>query len=94
MTRPLMWLSFVDGARPEGERFLGVAIVPGTDPISAVKAAWDLGCNPGGEVLVASLFPELIPDESWIGRLLTRDEAEALNAFMASIVSLRERGTQ
>lgn len=44
------WLSFVDPGRPEGDRFLGVAIVPGGNVIQASQFAWTLGINPGGQV--------------------------------------------
>lgn len=44
------WLSFVDPARPEGERLLGVCIVHGADIVTAARAAHAAGCNPGGEV--------------------------------------------
>jgi len=43
------WLSFVDPGRPEGDRFLGVVVIQGTDFRDAVEAAWNLGVNPGGE---------------------------------------------
>lgn len=45
-----MWLSFVDPNKPEGERFLGVAIVPGGNIVQCASNAHDLGINPGGQV--------------------------------------------
>ena len=44
------WLSFVDRARPAGQRFLGCTVVKATDMAEAVRAAWRLGVNPGGDV--------------------------------------------
>lgn len=54
----LWWLSFVDPKRPQGQRFLGCALVETeTDPddpkvamSDAIRRAWRTGCNPGGEV--------------------------------------------
>lgn len=55
---PLIWMSFVDPKRPEGERFLGVALVEVPDEITdhreqlkaAIRRAWRMKCNPGGEI--------------------------------------------
>lgn len=75
----LWWLSFADPDRRRGKRFLGVALVSlDSDSITdAVSEAWQLGCNPGGQVVA-----DLLPDEvgaripgSMIGRLLNADEA-------------------
>lgn len=73
MTRQLWWLSFADGARPQGQQFLGVAIVPADDMIAAVRLTHRLGINPGGEVRGGPLctIPAGLPTE----RLL--DAAEA-----------------
>lgn len=46
----LWWLSFIDPHLPEGERFLGVAIVEAKDFDMALKKTWELGINPGGQV--------------------------------------------
>jgi hypothetical protein len=46
----LWWLSFVDPHRPEGTRFLGVALVEAETMADALRRAWSSGCNPGGEV--------------------------------------------
>jgi len=72
------WLSFVDTNRPEGDKFLGVAIVHGTDPQDAVATAWTLGCNPGGEVMILGPIPEDIYADTDMCRLLDRAEAERL----------------
>ena len=68
------WLSFCDPDRPKGERFLGVAIVPGITIVDACETAWDLGINPGGQVLGTELREP--PIEKWRFQLLTKAEAE------------------
>lgn len=80
MTLGLWWLSFV-ATREEGDRCVGVAIVAASDSISAVKVAWALGCNPGGEVLTQWVDPERAGRLSFdlpIGTLLTAVEGRAL----------------
>jgi hypothetical protein len=44
------YLSFSDPKRPRGTQFLGACFVRGTTARMAVQAAWNLKCNPGGEV--------------------------------------------
>ena len=44
------WLSFVDRAMPDGQRFLGCTVVRAADMAGAVRAAWRFGVNPGGDV--------------------------------------------
>lgn len=82
----LWWLSFVDPAKaaprheqvPGGPGFLGVVIVESTNLIHATARAWELGCNPGGEVEGFGPLPlDGIPRSYW-NRLLTKDEAEAI----------------
>lgn len=80
------WLSFVDEDRPEGQRFLGVAIVDAPDvPGAFAGRAWDLGCNPGGQIAAAGPFSqedikELVP-ASYRRRLLTsREDLVAVGA--------------
>lgn len=65
------WLSFADPARPVGDEFLGVAIVPGVDFMHAIEGAHLLGCNPGGEVLG---YPCLAPPPDARCRLLSKEE--------------------
>lgn len=72
------WLSFVDPDRPKGEKFLGVAIVRGTDPQDACATAWDRGCNPGGEVLINGPMPEGMYQPEDMNRLLDADDARRL----------------
>jgi hypothetical protein len=82
----LWWLSFVDTEKsapldeqvPGSGGFLGVAIVRANGPIDAVKRAWTLGINPGGEVQIIGPGPaDAYPDEV-LHRLLTAEEAKAL----------------
>jgi hypothetical protein len=75
------WLSFCDGSRPKGSQFLGCAIVPGANIVDAASAAWALECNPGGEVAGHAIPERLIrmTPPSYVGRLLTRTEAEVLD---------------
>jgi hypothetical protein len=84
--QPLWWLSFVDTGKsappeeqvPGGGGFLGVAIVHADDAIAAVRRAWELGCNPGGQVqIVGPGPPDAYPPET-LNRLLTAEEATAL----------------
>ncbi len=86
MTSMVWWLSFVDPDRPEGQRFLGVSIVHADDQIHAVQRAWDLGCNPGGEILIAGVdehaLGQYVPPK-WCGRLLTKEECALFDAEMA-----------
>lgn len=59
------WLSFTDPDRPEGQRFLGVAIVDAPDVLGAwVGRAWELGCNPGGQVAAAGPLSDGVMDEN------------------------------
>ena len=76
------WLSFCDPDLPTGKQFLGAAIVPGGDMISAASAAHVLGCNPGGEVLGLEIPREALPHlaDKWRKRLLSREECEVMDA--------------
>jgi hypothetical protein len=70
------WLSFIDPGRAENDRFLGVAIVEASGPITATLQAHDLGINPGGEVAILPLpYPPKPEDRD---RLLSREEAQVL----------------
>jgi hypothetical protein len=81
----LYWLSFCDSDRPKGQQFLGACLVPAgetgdhkADLRIALQNAWLLGCNPGGEVRfqpVPATVESHIRD-FWVGRLLTREEAQ------------------
>lgn len=78
----LWWLSFADPEKPAGAQFLGVAIVEAADLPSAIKAAWALGCNPGGSVKGFPVDPTQharLSTKLPVGRLLGPDEARDLD---------------
>lgn len=85
---PIVWLSFADGDRPEGERFLGVAIVRARQATEAARLAHELGINPGGEVAARGPFSEkLLPPGNWTDRLLGKAEATELAASLDAVLS-------
>lgn len=53
------WLSFADPHLPEGEQFLGAALIRERNVVMAIERSWQLGVNPGGEVAF-----ELIPEDA------------------------------
>jgi hypothetical protein len=57
------WMSFCDARRPQGEQFLGVCIVRAHNEAEATRVAWQLGINPGGEIMFMAI------DEEQAGRL-------------------------
>ena len=71
-----MWLSFADGSLPEGEQFLGVAIVEAGGVMEAAMVAKVHGINPGGEVKAIDIPPEHVPDEQYRYRLMSREELD------------------
>lgn len=86
----LWWISFCDPHKPKGEQFLGLCIVRAVDEISAIKVAWALGINPGGEAAFMDI------DESVMARLsfelpidvfIPRDEAKALSDRISSEIA-------
>lgn len=84
------WLSFADGNLPAGTQFLGCAIVPASDFISAVMAVRRGGYNPGGEVMGREFVVDddggrIQPPPEYVGRLLTKAEAETLDAKMCEL---------
>jgi len=74
------WLSFCDTDRPAGTQFLGVCIINATDLASAITLSHVMGINPGGQVRTVGPLPAGSIGPGWCGRLLTRDEAEAVPA--------------
>lgn len=68
---------------PGGSGFLGVTIVYGPSKIDAIDRAWDIGINPGGEVLCHPIDGE--DDQffaQWANRLLDNAECDALEASL------------
>jgi hypothetical protein len=91
------YLSFVDPDLPEGRRFMGACVVdvPKVDDqrlqtALAIKQAWRLNINPGGDVLM--LDATEVPDDR-VGKLWrTREEiAEALGGAVLTLDELRQR---
>jgi hypothetical protein len=73
MAMAWFYLSF---ATKEGWR--GAAIVQAPSMIAAVRRAHDLRINPGGEVLLGELPPDMVPPKEWRERLLTKLELETI----------------
>jgi len=65
-------------ASAEGEQFLGVAIVRGSDFLLAVARAHVLGVNPGGEVRGWQVPDDHALPEGSTDRLLSRAELDRL----------------
>lgn len=66
---PLMWLSFV-----KDDKFAGVAIVEANDVADASRKCWQLGCNPGGQVLSFEIPEDAEKERSYPrGVLLSED---------------------
>ena len=60
----IWWMSFADSDRPDGEQFLGVALVEASSLSEAMTRSWLTKCNPGGEVQSVEIPPlELLPPE-------------------------------
>jgi len=81
MTRNLVssggwYLSFVDKTG-----FRGGAFIVEADYVEAIRKAWRLGINPGGEVGGIPCDP--LPPTEWVERLLTREEVESNELFEA-----------
>jgi hypothetical protein len=67
MKKQLWYLSFADRSP---DRFLGACVVYGDDLIDAIKTAWRLKINPGGQVLGVPIENSIFP----INRLMNRAE--------------------
>lgn len=80
------WLSYADPERPQGEQFLGIAIVEGVNMRHATIVASLQGLNPGGECRLWQLPGELV---GFTGRLLTVDEAFEANVALRALIAAR-----
>lgn len=72
----ILWLSFADPDRPQGDQFLGVSIVEADNLFEAICAAREQGINPGGEVIaheIGDQYRAFI--KPFMGRLLNREDA-------------------
>lgn len=76
------WLSFADETGKIGSRSLGIAIVQGRDDLSAVAMSHELGINPGGSILLASIAANRLPAPENRNRLLSPADARELAAAM------------
>jgi hypothetical protein len=68
------WLSFCDPAKPRGSQFLGACLVRARGTATAVRRAWELKINPGGEVRVQIAPEHFVVHDGWADRLLTREQ--------------------
>jgi hypothetical protein len=85
------YLSFASASLPKNEQWLGAVIVQADTIADAVKEAWRLGINPGGEVAGAEI--ENLPPERFRNRLMIsksdlRDMGEAM-AGDTRLINLR-----
>jgi hypothetical protein len=68
------YLSFVDRTRAVKDRFLGACIVEAENVEGAIRRAWELEINPGGECMIAD-----VPEVAYylpLNRLMDRAELE------------------
>lgn len=70
----LIYMSFADTDRPKGSQWLGAAYVEAEDLIAAIKKAWALKINPGGQVMSRELPLDAKVLPEYRHRLLTEDE--------------------
>jgi len=72
------WLSFRDPKKPSGHSFSGACLIEAADFQAAIQRAWDLECNPGGEVLGIE-----VPEPLWPfvepGLICDKTECEAVS---------------
>jgi hypothetical protein len=92
---PWWWLSFCDPDLPEGQCFLGVAVVQAPDFLEAIRFANRLEINPGGEVAGWKLSTEDTPPDAFRYRLLQQadiiewqGEAHTLGDALKSVPQL------
>lgn len=74
----LWWLSFADGGLPKGQQFLGVVIVAASSFVEAVRVAWTLGINPGGECVGEPVHEGTDIPIEYREKLLSREEISGL----------------
>lgn len=65
------YLSFSDNERPKGEMWAGACCVEAEDEVAATRRAWELGCNPGGSVLIHKIPPDKYVPEMLRNNLVT-----------------------
>jgi hypothetical protein len=84
------WLSFCDPKKPD-DGFLGACVVEADSFPAAVKKAWRLGINPGGEVLAFDVTPfdGYRLNDRWLNRLLNREECETFDADPKAAIPIK-----
>lgn len=70
---PYWYLSFVEREGPN-PRWLGATIVKGRTNLDAVNRAWELGCNPGGEVMMSRVKPGSHIPDAILNRLVSSED--------------------
>lgn len=71
-----LWLSFADPDKPAGSRFLGVVITRALGLVHAVRHLYDIGVNPGGQVLSSEIVSPPPNFHEIEDRLLSKDDLE------------------
>lgn len=79
------WLSFADGDLPKGTQFLGGVFVEAESAEHAVKRAAEIGCNPGGDILITKSPDGIRMAGEWMDRLLDRAEAGRVGELLVKI---------
>ncbi len=83
----LWWCSFCDPDKPHGSQFLGALVIRADSVYEISSRAWELGLNPGGEVLMYQIpeyYVQRVPQE-WIEtRLITKEECDAFEKQWAN----------
>lgn len=79
----MLWLSFCDSSRPKGTRFRGVVIIQADNVIEGAHVCWELGVNPGGEIVCvpipANMESFLVAcGQQYLNRLLSRKDINQL----------------
>ena len=81
----LVELYFQDPEKPAGQRFQGAVLMKdeGQDAAALARRAWNLGVNPGGEIVLWEVDSERLTGftEAHLDRLLPEEECLALGLF-------------
>jgi hypothetical protein len=84
-SKRLVELYFHDPARPFGQRFLGAVLMKdeGMDAGALSERAWNLGINPGGEIVIYDIDSDDLTGftSAYLDRLLSEEECLALDIF-------------
>lgn len=88
------WLSFVDDARPKGQRFLGGCLVEATSGSKAVMEAWKQKCNPGGEVAIVKITSKANVAKFQLNHLYSRAEMVASGEYRSLDDAIKDGDVQ